>query len=326
MKFEKLYWIVVSVFGVIHLHKVLLNLSFVVPIFISIGLVIIAIYFVHKKVIISIFAIGVRWHILLFGLQILTICFYLFIEPTWLYLIPLIQFIIIEIIRIQLSNRMEKLTRDIQTIISEREQMNETFRVVRSERHDFLKHISALHYMLESSHESELKSYLDQLVDGYEETNLSIKGERGTVAAILQQMYKKAKKLGIEVIYGLDIPISSLPLSDQELTSLLGNLLSNSIESCEEWQPKRGKQALITVQFYKRSGLYILICENNSLPIPNTILDNLFVTYGKTTKSGEHEGLGTKIIDDMVKHHQGFLDFTYKKEQFSIKIKIPAVK
>src|SRR5690625_2188259 len=163
------------------------------------------------------------------------------------------------------------------------------------------------------------------ILDGYEETNLSIKGERGTVAAILQHMYKRAKDLGIEIVYDLDVPLSSLSLSDQELTSLLGNLLANSIESCEEWQSHRKKQPLITIHFYKRSGLFILVCKNNSLPIPSEVLDHLFVKYGKTTKTGKHEGLGTKIIDDIVKSHDGLLDFVHKNEQFLIKIKIPAI-
>jgi two-component system, LytTR family, sensor histidine kinase NatK len=49
--------------------------------------------------------------------------------------------------------------------------INETFRIVRSERHDFLKHVSAIHYLLESEKNQEAKDYLDQLVDVYEETN-----------------------------------------------------------------------------------------------------------------------------------------------------------
>jgi LytT family two-component system sensor histidine kinase NatK len=67
---------------------------------------------------------------------------------------------------------------------------NETFRPVRSERHDFLKHVSAIHYLLENKNNKEAKTYLDDLVDGYEETNLSIKGERGVVAGVLHQMYR----------------------------------------------------------------------------------------------------------------------------------------
>lgn len=320
-----LYWMVIALLGVIHLHAVLLLVPFDVPVFVTIGLVLAIVFFIHRRIIFSISALKPNWHALIFLIQVLIINLYFFIAPSWIYLIPFFLFIAIEIMRFHFSKQVGALTQDIETFASEREQMNETFRVVRAERHDFLKHISSLHYMLENSNETEARSYLDHLVDGYEETNLSIKGERGTVAAILQQMYKRAKNLGIEIVYDLDVPLSLLSLTDQELTSLLGNLLANSIESCEEWQSHRKKQPLITVHFYKRSGLFILVCKNNSLPIPSEVLDHLFVKYGKTTKTGKHEGLGTKIIDDIVKSHDGLLDFVHKNEQFFIKIKIPAI-
>lgn len=105
----------------------------------------------------------------------------------------------------------------------------------------------------------------------------------------------------------------------------LGNLLSNSIDACEEWQKTQNKQAHLTLQFYKRSGLYLLICKNNSQPIPTEILDELFHSFGKTTKGDGHEGLGTKMILDIVQAHQGFLDFVFKEQEFTVKIKIPAI-
>ena len=83
---------------------------------------------------------------------------------------------------------------------------------------------------------------------------------------------------------------------------------------------------MITLQFYKRSGLYLLTCKNSSLPIPTDILDTLFKAFGRTTKPGaEHEGLGTKIIYDVVAQYHGFLDFVYKDEEFTVKIKFPAI-
>src|SRR5690606_14096687 len=129
--------------------------------------------------------------------------------------------------------------------------MNETFRIVRSERHDFLKHISAIHFMLEQGNASEAKKYLDDLVDQYEETNLSIKGERGTVAGILHHMYRDAKNASIDIVYDNDVPISTIPMSDQDLVALLGNLLSNSIDACIEWQKARPEKPHISLQFYK---------------------------------------------------------------------------
>lgn len=110
------------------------------------------------------------------------------------------------------------------------------------------------------------------------------------------------------------------------MVGLLGNLLSNALDACEEWQRERAGQAVVTLQFYKRSGLYMLICKNNSLPVPAEVLDELFHSYGHTTKGGKHEGLGTKMMKDIVEEHQGFLDFVHKNEEFTVKIKVPAIR
>ncbi|MEH7235691.1 sensor histidine kinase [Bacillus sp. JJ1562] len=228
--------------------------------------------------------------------------------------------------RFSISKKMKSLLGEAKHFDEQRAQFNETFRVVRSERHDFLKHVSAIHFMLENGKNEEAKQYLDELVEGYKETNLSIKGERGVVAGILHQMYRKASALDIAIVYDLDVPLSTLPLSNQQIITLIGNLLSNSIDACEEWQKNYNKQANLSLQFYKRSGLYILHCKNSSLPIPNQILDKLFVNFGKTTKGEGHEGLGTKLIQDVVNEANGFLDFVHKDEEFAIKIKIPAIK
>ncbi len=221
---------------------------------------------------------------------------------------------------------MKTLLEEAKHFDEQRAQFNETFRIVRSERHDFLKHVSAIHFMLETNKNGEAKLYLDELVESYKETNLSIKGERGVVAGILHQMYRKARALDIEVVYDFDVPLSTLPLSDQQIITLIGNLLSNSIDACEDWQKKYNKQAFLSLQFYKRSGLYILQSKNSSLPIPAQVLDQLFVNFGKTTKGEGHEGLGTKLIQDVVNESNGFLDFVHKDEEFVIKIKIPSIK
>ena len=97
------------------------------------------------------------------------------------------------------------------------------------------------------------ENYLDQLVDGYEETNLSIKGEPGLSQGCCMGC------IAGKIIWNrdrpdFDLPISTLPLSDQHMVTLIGNLLSNSIEACEEWQKNSNEQGIITLQFYKEAG------------------------------------------------------------------------
>ncbi|GFZ85113.1 hypothetical protein GCM10010978_26590 [Compostibacillus humi] len=284
-----------------------------------------AVIVVYKKIIVHAEVSGKIWNRLLLLFQLTPFSIYIVEAPQWFYFVPPFLFFIMEGMRIAGTNKIRSLERRIEELHEEQERMNETFLTVRMERHDFLKHISAIHFMLEQNKSKEAKGYLDKLVDTYEETNLSIKGERGTVAGILHHMYKEAKAANIEMIYDFDVPLSSLPLSDDDAVAFIGNILSNSIDACKEWQEKKQEKATITVQFYKRSGLYLLTCSNESLPIPTDILDGLFERFGKTTKEGDHEGLGTKIIYDIVQKYNGFLDFTYKKETFTLKIKIPAV-
>ena len=326
MNLNHLYWVVIAILGTIHLQAWLLTFPLKISIYLTIIIVIGLVYFLYKKFPINLTHLQLKWDGTLFFMQILLVLIYFSVQPSWIYLVPLLLFIALEGVHIVWYKQVSSLSRRLKQFEDQSSHFNETFRIVRNERHDFLKHVSAIHYLLEHEKNQEAKVYLDQLVDGYEETNLSIKGERGVVAGVLHQVYRKAKACGMEVVYDFDLPLSSLPLSDQEMVTLLGNLLSNSLDACEEWKKQTKKQALITLQFYKRSGLYLFICKNNSLPVPAEVLDQLFKTYGHTTKKGGHQGLGTKMIHEVVKEHQGFLDFVNKDQEFTVKIKIPAIR
>ncbi|MFD1737842.1 sensor histidine kinase [Bacillus salitolerans] len=311
--------------GVLHLQALLASFISDIPIYYAVIVVGGFVIYFSRRQPLQISVIGLRLNSMLFMIQIALFYMYTVLEPSWFYLFPALIFLAIEYERILLGRRLTLMDSQLEQYEEQKNQLNETFKTVRGERHDFLKHVSAIHFLLEKRKFDEAKDYLDELVEGYEETNLAIKGERGTVAGILHQMYKRAKKAGISIVYDIDLPVSSLPMTDHHLVTLLGNLLSNSIEACVEWQIHNNKQASITLQFYKRGGLYILICKNDSMKIPTEVLDELFKSYGNTTKAGEHEGLGTKLIHDVVEEYQGFLDFVYKNEEFMIKIKIPSI-
>ncbi|MGM0902135.1 MAG: sensor histidine kinase [Bacillota bacterium] len=326
MNYTNLYWVFLGFLGFVHLEALFRSLPWDAPFFIPLLLAIVITYFFSKNQLLQISVLGSRWNGFLIFLQLALLLIYTIDQLSWIFLSPLILFIGIEMIRLVGARRLAALNKELIEFAEQREHFNETFRIVRSERHEFLKHVSSIHFMLDNGQNEEARNYLNELVSGYEETNLSIKGERGVVAGVLHQMYQRAQNAGISIVYDLDIPLSSLPIADNKMVTLVGNLLANSIDACEEWQQHHKRQAQLTLQFYKRSGLFLLICKNQSLPIPTAILDELFQSYGKTTKSGNHEGLGTKLIKDIVEEHQGFLDFVYKDEEFTVKIKIPAIR
>ncbi|MBK5444718.1 MULTISPECIES: sensor histidine kinase [unclassified Peribacillus] len=319
--------IIVALLGAWNVYGLTELLSLPFPLYISAIFICFLAFFLYRKYshLYKQISLGNYVTAILSGTQLIVAILYAWIEPSIAYLGLFLLFIGIEMIRVNMGRRFLRLKNQQKQMEEERMQVNETFRVVRSQRHDFLKHVSALQFMIERDEVATAKEYINELVDVFEETNLSIKGEKGVVAGILHQMYRRAKENQVQIVYHLDVPLSSLPIKDQELVSLIGNVLTNAIEAAESWQEEKGEIAQITLHFYKRSGMYLLSCSNSSLPIPNPILDALFEKYGQTTKLGPHEGMGTKIIADIVKKHQGYLDFTYKSEEFSLKIKVPAI-
>ncbi|MFB7637499.1 sensor histidine kinase [Peribacillus butanolivorans] len=319
--------IIVALLGAWNVYGLTELLSLPFPLYISAIFICFLAFFLYRKYsrLYKQISLGNYVTAILSGTQLIVAILYAWIEPSIAYLGLFLLFIGIEMIRVNMGRSFLRLKNQQKQMEEERMQINETFRVVRSQRHDFLKHVSALQFMIERDEVATAKEYINELVDVFEETNLSIKGEKGVVAGILHQMYQRAKENQVQIVYHLDVPLSSLPIKDQELVSLIGNVLANAIEAAESWQEEKGEIAQITLHFYKRSGMYLLSCSNSSLPIPNPILDALFEKYGQTTKLGPHEGMGTKIISEIVKKHQGYLDFTYKSEEFSLKIKVPAI-
>ncbi|MCM3585467.1 GHKL domain-containing protein [Mesobacillus maritimus] len=324
---KRIYWVFLAGLGFVHLQFLLTDFfAWRISIFLALFLAALPVYFLSRKTVFSVQVAGKRYEYLLMALQIPTLALQFGNPPVWVSTVAILMFIGIETARIFINQKVAMLEKDLTEFAEQREHFNETFRIVRSERHDFLKHVSSIQFMLENEQYDEARTYLNQLVGTYEQTNLSIKGEHGVVAGVLHQMYRRAKNAGIEIVYDTDLPISSMPLNDKKIVDLVGNLLSNSIDACEEWQEQHQRPAQLTLQFYKRSGLFLLICKNNSLPLPSHIVDQLFHSYGRTTKSGHHEGLGTKVIKDIVEEHMGFLDFIHKDEEFTLKIKIPAIR
>ncbi|MDR4937821.1 GHKL domain-containing protein [Rossellomorea marisflavi] len=314
---------IIIVLGFIHLHGILTGYHWIVSYLIPAVLVMGMMYAISLKT--TLHSMGNRWDGMFYLLQLFLIVPSLMGTDLITGILLLLVFIGLEWLRTDLSEKLSIMMIEKQHFETERLHLNETFRIVRSERHDFLKHVSALHFMLDHDQHSEAKMYLNDLVDGYEETNLSIKGERGSIAGILHQMYRDATKAGLSMVYDTDLPLSTMPMTDKKLVMLLGNLLSNSIDAAAEWQEETGEKGTITMQFFKRSGLYILKVVNPSLKIPGPVLDKLYQTHGITTKSGEHQGLGSAMIMEIVNEYEGYLDFIHKDQHFEVKLKFPAI-
>ena len=260
----------------------------------------------------------------IFLLQALLFMFYFLIEHELAPIFIVSLSVLILIYSSRLVKQLQTLRMKYTAIDSQQLQFNETFQLIRKERHDYLKHIAAIQYLLEKDEYDKTKSYLNSIVNQFEETNLSIKGEHGAIASVLHTNFKRARNVNIAINYQLEIPISSMPIASAHLVELVGNMLENAIDACEQWQAQTNSQGIVELSLRKRSGLFLLVCQNSTPILPVEVADELFVRSGVTTKE-RHEGLGTTIIQTIVRKHHGYIEFTTEKNTFTLTCKIPDV-
>lgn len=301
-------------FAIICFVHIVLATYNLIPLYISIPIAIIVIVLFAKKV-------QLDWS---WAIQFLLIAFYVVNGASWGNFMILLSSCLLFMYSTFSQKQLDQYKVSKIEINSQLQQFNETFQTVRKERHDYLKHIAAISYMLEKEDYEGAKNYMANIISKYEETNLSIKGEDGAVASVLHTNFQKARKSGIAINYQLEVPVSSIPIPIDEIVELVGNLLENAIDACTDWQKTSNTQGFVDLTLRKRSGLYILTCENCTPPLPQHVADQLFTVSGVTTKEF-HNGLGTSIIKQIIEKHHGFLDFITEKENFTITCKIPSM-
>ena len=177
-------------------------------------------------------------------------------------------------LRLSLLAKNKEAAASLDLVLKEREAMNETFRAIRAQRHDYLTHVGSLHYLIEEEKWDDARSYINELAAEYQSLNQSIKGEQGHVAAILHDTFVKAGQRGISVTYDLEVPFSSIALKQIDQSKLLGNLLSNALEAASSYALDND-DAKISLSSTKKSGLYIVEVTNSTLPISSSQLEKL---------------------------------------------------
>jgi LytT family two-component system sensor histidine kinase NatK len=129
------------------------------------------------------------------------------------------------------------------------EEMNEHFLAIRSQRHDFLKHVSAIGFIVEQESNQEAKRYFTELLGEYEEINSTIKGEEVQISSILFKYKKIAEQIGTKVDFQFDIPVSDLPMNKMNQVQLITNLLENATDATRSFHSHFILDLLFTQKF-----------------------------------------------------------------------------
>lgn len=212
--------------------------------------------------------------------------------------------------------REEELFGDYQDKIlkTQREEVQNIYKTMRGWRHDYHNHMQKIKAHLALGQFQEVTEYLNRLEEDLDAIDIAYRTGNVSVDAILNSKLSVASDKDIEINCKAKVP-KELSVSDVDLCVIIGNLVDNSLESCEKMGPSEKKFLRIYIGLFKEQ-LYISIM--NSTNEKERKHNYEFVS----SKWGNH-GHGLKRIDNIVEKNQGFINRKNEPGVFVTEIMLP---
>lgn len=158
-----------------------------------------------------------------------------------------------------------------------------------------------------------IPDYLDHLKEDLDSIDIAIRTGNVGMDAILSSKISIASKNNITVNYKAAVP-DKLSVTDVHLCAIVGNLLDNAIEACEQVVPEK-RFLRVYIGVFKQQ-LYISVSNSTNASRRRKLSE--LVSY----KQGEH-GLGLKRIDRIVKLYDGFVNRKNEPGIFATEVMLP---
>jgi len=135
-------------------------------------------------------------------------------------------------------------------------------------------------------------------------TIISDKIKNSSLAALILSKYSKCEEARISLVIDENSKITKLPeyMTSEELVSVVGNLIENSIDAVEN-----DGHGNIYVKIFEEQDQIKIIIKDNGCGIPENIRESIY-QMGITSKAGER-GFGMYIVKKIIDEAKGTIDF-----------------
>lgn len=189
---------------------------------------------------------------------------------------------------------------------------------IRAFRHDFNQHILALHELASAKEDTAVYQYIDRLMEFQERAN-TISTNHIVADAIVNYFYSKKRETTIFHVEGK--LKQDLFISDNDLCTILSNLLKNATEAVEclppENIPSENEPKIMLTLFSNKEYLSIKVINSSKE------YDEKELTELKTTKRNTKDhGFGIPNILATLQKYKGIIDFSYADGYFTANVYI----
>ena len=210
-----------------------------------------------------------------------------------------------EIFQIQVKNQTE-MYRSI----------SENFDGQKRKTHEYKNQMVCIESLLGNRKYQELEKYVKEIYGHLDKELDAINTNNVIVNAILNTKYQEADAKGIVFVFRVN-DLSQIRIKDEDVVTILSNLLNNAIEACEKCDDKK----VIKLKFVNEDEMIIIAVKNTfSHPI---CYENGEIKSSKISRAEEH-GIGIKNIIKTIEKYNGSYIIEDNKNEFYFSIIIPA--
>ncbi len=207
-----------------------------------------------------------------------------------------------------------------QTVLAELQHAKETADGIRAWKHDYKNHLLTLKGLAANHKDSQITQYIQSLQDNLPDYLNDVNTGVASIDAIVSGKIRYARSQHIELKHSLLVN-DKMPLSDLQLTTILGNLLDNAIEACIRLQhqdPAAQPSIVLSMKPF-RAALQIIV-QNTSTGEYLTDKDHALRTSKADTSQ---HGFGLLNVQKTVEAANGIIDITKNSTSFCVTILIP---
>ena len=177
---------------------------------------------------------------------------------------------------------------------------------LRAQNHEFMNKLHTISGLVQLEEYDEAVKFINVIATSKKNitTIISDKIKDVSIAALILSKYSKCEEARINLVIDENSKITKLPeyMNSQELVSVVGNLIENSIDAVEN-----DGTGEIYVKIYEEENQLKIITKDNGLGIPENIRDSIY-QMGITSKDGGR-GFGMYIVKKIIDEAKGTIDF-----------------
>lgn len=182
--------------------------------------------------------------------------------------------------------------------------------------HEYKNQILCIESLLNKKQYSKLEEYVKKIYGSLNNGLDVINTNNVIVNAILNTKYQEAESRGIVFAFRVN-DLSVLKIRDEDVVTVLANLLNNAIEACEKCEDKK----VIKFKFIKEDDMIIIAVKNTYKC--DVVYENGAIKSTKTSNEDEH-GVGIKNVLKIIEKYNGEYVIEDKNKEFYFSTIIPA--